>query len=495
MATRVDRLDELSWCYLDRGLTPDEEAELIELLEDPECRQRWRFLMAFEGTLQEELEAAEIPVPRRTARIVGDIVKFMTPLALAAGFVFALFHFGLLGNRVIEGDVVAEVVAVSGEVVHESGAAEGGRSVLAVGDSVAPGDRVKTPESGEVQLVYRDKTALMLREGGELEFPELAPGEPGAKQLVLSGGVLKTAASRQHARTPMLLTTPHARCTVIGTEFMLMASPGLTRLDVKVGRISFEDLETGKTMIVSAGMCATADGKDAPVVAKSLGREFSPSYDGILFREVAQTYEKHGLFLDATKAGKAIRTWNAEQFIRAASKGTVDVRAGKLGKGKGATPACFLACSKEGSFEFELFDETPEAFVVEFGYMISAVTERGVTHTKMGIRGTDELKVENMPPQVKLFDKGTIQLQAGRWHNVEISCLLVGQLADGRPVYEQTLVWGDGKRNSHSLGAGQCNIFGVTISGGVAAIRNFRVREILMDRKMAANYFGRAPVE
>lgn len=486
MDTPSDRLDELCWCYLDRGLTPDEEAELTELLGDAECQQRWRYLMTLEGKLQEELEMVEIPVPGRTGRIVGDIIKFMTPLALAAGFVFALFHFGLLGGKVIEGDVIAEVVAVTGEVFREGG--EGGeKSTLETGDSVSPGDRVTTPEAGEVKLAYRDGTALTLREAGGLKFPAAAEGSLPGKTLVLDGGVLKAFASRQSERTPMLLTTPHAECTVIGTKFTLMAGSGFTRLDVAEGRISFKDLKTGKVIVVSAGMCATADGENDPVEAKSLGREFSPKYEGMLFKEVAEIYEKTGLFLSETREGKTMRRWSPAEFMKAASGGTVNVKTGTAGKGRNASEACLISGGK-GSFEFPLFKTAPIAFTVEFGYAL--VSGRKGGGTEIGIRGCDEFLPKDVPGPAEFFDKGMIQLMPGRWYNVKISCLLVGQMKDGRPVYEQTMVLDGKHRNSHSLGAGPCNLFGITLKGADCCIRNFRVREILMDRNMAADYFG-----
>jgi len=481
-----DRLDELCWCYLDRGLTPDEEAELIAMLEEPEHRQRWRLLMTLEGKLQEELETVEVRAPRRTSRIVGGVIKFVTPLALAAGFVFALVHFDLLGTKVIEGDVIAEVVAVSGEVIRENGAEA---LPLKAGDTIAPGDRVATPEAGQVKLTYRDGTALSLREAGDLDFPLSRQGAIPAKSLVLGKGVLNALANTQPRRTPMLLTTPHARCTVIGTKFVLMAAPGFTRLDVAEGRISFEDLKTGRVIVVSAGESATADGSGGgPFAARSLGREFSTKYDGIFFKEVAETYEKKGLFLGSTKEGKALRAWTAEQFALAASKGTVKTRTVIVGSGEDAAKVCHLS-GGDGSFEFPLFETAPVAFAVEFGYRLGKGPKGSIT--EIGVEGSDEFIPRNIPKAAKFFDKGTIQLESDRWYNVKFSCLLVGQMKDGRPVYEQTMMLEGDDRNSHSLGAGPCNTFGVKLRGSDCWIRNFRVREILMDRKTAADYFGR----
>jgi hypothetical protein len=119
------------------------------------------------------------------------------------------------------------------------------------------------PGSLPVSLRYADGTRLEV--GADSELRDLAAEEgpaPGArgKQVRLLKGSLRAVVARQPKSQPMMIETPHASLTVIGTILRIAVDPDPKRgtlLEVEEGKVEIRNL-AGKVLDVSGGHVARA---------------------------------------------------------------------------------------------------------------------------------------------------------------------------------------------------------------------------------------------
>lgn len=157
------------------------------------------------------------------------------------------------------------------EVVRVRGAAElvvaNRRGRLEPGEIVRPGQAIHTGAGALVRLRYPDGTAFELRGGTEL----LLTGKR-AKHLLLEGGTIDAEVAPQPADRPMVITTPHAEATVLGTRLTLAVGPESTHLEVSEGRVRARRRSDGEAIEVTAGhyviMAAGASLAAQPVTNK-----------------------------------------------------------------------------------------------------------------------------------------------------------------------------------------------------------------------------------
>src|SRR5262249_43991824 len=124
---------------------------------------------------------------------------------------------------------VATLEAVSGE-------ARLGKGTAATGKGGPPGGRLSTRRGGDPAIRFPDGSRIEL--GGETLVSRLQEG-PGGKSALLESGMIFVEAVKQPAGKPFVLTTAQAESTVLGTQFILAASAGTTRIDVREGRVKF----------------------------------------------------------------------------------------------------------------------------------------------------------------------------------------------------------------------------------------------------------------
>src|SRR5688572_21189515 len=104
-----ERLEELFDKYMDRVLSPAEEAELANLLGRPECQAHWRTLASLEGKIQEELlqvRAEDAPSKRTRRSLRPSTRRTFIPRGrppwlaglVAAGLFVAVLLFIALGS-------------------------------------------------------------------------------------------------------------------------------------------------------------------------------------------------------------------------------------------------------------------------------------------------------------------------------------------------------------------------------------------------------------
>jgi hypothetical protein len=135
------------------------------------------------------------------------------------------------------------------------------------GKGIASGRAVTTGRSGFTLVKFPDGTRLEL--AADTIVKSCSEGAAG-KSIVLEQGILLVDAVRQPAGRPLVITTAQAESTVLGTQFILQALPGATRIDVREGRVKFTRLpQAVSSVTVGAGQYAVAGGSGGDPVAKS----------------------------------------------------------------------------------------------------------------------------------------------------------------------------------------------------------------------------------
>lgn len=127
------------------------------------------------------------------------------------------------------------------------------------GREIRAGDVVRTigPESVAV-VKYPDGTRLEV--AAETAVGPFGERAGGGKSLALEHGVLVADVARQPA--PLILATPHAEVTVLGTEFTLAATAAWTRLEVREGRVRLARTGGGAAEVRAGTYAVAAPGVD-----------------------------------------------------------------------------------------------------------------------------------------------------------------------------------------------------------------------------------------
>src|SRR4029077_9768073 len=80
----------------------------------------------------------------------------------------------------------------------------------------------------------------------------------GRRVVALARGTLTATVTKQSAGRSLVVTTPQAEVTVVGTQFALTILPESVRLEVLEGRVLMKRLPDGASVGVSAGLAAGA---------------------------------------------------------------------------------------------------------------------------------------------------------------------------------------------------------------------------------------------
>ncbi len=131
------------------------------------------------------------------------------------------------------------------------------------------GDAIQVSDSGSATVTFADGTTVHLEPGTEIIFQPVAnPPRPGGKQLKLVSGSLSADVAKQPPGLPLLIQTPHALVTVVGTEFDLSVATNQTALEVTRGLVKMTGSGERNPVSVAAGEFAVA----APRAALQYGR-------------------------------------------------------------------------------------------------------------------------------------------------------------------------------------------------------------------------------
>ena len=137
--------------------------------------------------------------------------------------------------------------------------------------SIVPkiGETIRTEDSASATAKFADGTILHLETGTVIRIESVAtPPRAGGKQLKLISGSLSAAVAKQPPGLPLLIRTPHALVTVVGTEFDLIVATNQTALEVTHGLVKMTGADEAQPVSVAAGEFAVA----APRTATRYGR-------------------------------------------------------------------------------------------------------------------------------------------------------------------------------------------------------------------------------
>ncbi len=159
-----------------------------------------------------------------------------------------------------------ELVQAGGAVVLRSGA------TFPVGADYQPqrGDELRLAATNSGTLRFADGTAVHLQAGSRLRLSG-AKTRAAGKQFTLLDGSLSAIVAKQPPGRPLLIHTPHAVATVLGTEFELSVGTNQTQLDVTAGAVALARPSEKQPVTVRAGEYAVASPGSAPF-ARPFGR-------------------------------------------------------------------------------------------------------------------------------------------------------------------------------------------------------------------------------
>lgn len=145
---------------------------------------------------------------------------------------------------------------VGGEVMFVSGQAQripagGAPGPVAKGMQLLEGDRIKTQADSHVYVRLRDGGLLVVRPASELNVDlwRFDPAQPRASRIryTLDNGVARhvSGEAAKAAREGFRFNTPMAAIGVRGTDFTVLADPGVTRVSVQSGGVVVNSLGHG----------------------------------------------------------------------------------------------------------------------------------------------------------------------------------------------------------------------------------------------------------
>jgi hypothetical protein len=142
--------------------------------------------------------------------------------------------------------------------------------------AVQPGDLIVCGLGASGHLRYVDSTVIALSEGAKLILNDAADVANG-KHIDLKHGVVDATVAKQPVGRPMIITTPQACVSVVGTTFTLACEPAMTRLDMIEGEVSLQGVRTGESLRVTGGyFCEIGDNSDRIFKLRRLAAGSSP---------------------------------------------------------------------------------------------------------------------------------------------------------------------------------------------------------------------------
>lgn len=252
---------ELMLHYLNGTLTTSGLAELNHrLVTDPAfCRAAAR-LWIQEAQLREIAReragrwmdsapaCVDDPSPVRPFPSRLRVPRHPLPWALAASLAVGLSGFLLLRGPARFGP--PQVTAVEGSVLIER---QTDRRAAVAGAVLLPGDRLLVAPEASAQLGFQGERTWIRFSGGA--DARIEAGGP-AKAVTLVTGSLSAMVAPQSPQSPMLLATPHARATVLGTQLRLSADTERTRLEVWEGKVRLTRTADGTSTEVESDQVA-----------------------------------------------------------------------------------------------------------------------------------------------------------------------------------------------------------------------------------------------
>jgi hypothetical protein len=240
----------------------------------------------------------------------------------------------------------------------------------------------------------------------------------------------------------------------------------ITRLDAVEGKVRISGVDMERPW-VEAGQAAILPrdgaGKNGkPWILPSEGREFSPQFGGMLFRECAKRYQERGWWLDKAeeRVGRVLAEFGPGQLdahgISPSDQATLKVEI-KRGHG-GAEPDQALSVKALGRGDAKGRLETKPAFVsmtphfLKIGMRVNLNGNAGDKFFSFGPQSflphllPEKLKNQGNPSPFSFKGPGPWDIP------YQVAFARVGQLPEGIPLYEQRLKNLEGGWDSRLVG-------------------------------------------
>ena len=255
------RFEELLNRYEDNLASSAELSELAVLLnESPNFRRELVERKQMEVGLHEfraVLKAAGRPSVRKAMARSATRKKSNTSTAWVLTGVAAVVAL-LIGTAIWQAASSGKTIEVIARVEDASdvrAARSGQVTELVAGAPLYADDSISAGPAGRLVILYADGTRIALASGGRLTLKS----EQSAKRVMLTTGQLSAFVAKQPAGQAMVLSTPNANATILGTQFKLTAMSDRTSLEVTEGVVRFTRSSDGRSIEVAAGRKAVAE--------------------------------------------------------------------------------------------------------------------------------------------------------------------------------------------------------------------------------------------
>ena len=181
-----------------------------------------------------ECKIIQMPAPDRTPKHIKAVVG-----AIAAVFILSMMTIGFLrspSSLQEEQNKFVVVKSIKGEVSFWD--SEGKRISGELSNALAPGMRIETGSSSELKLEHEDGSLLTLGSDTQLAN-QTADNSDSLDGLLLTQGSVSISATPRNEENALVITSPNAIASVIGTEFTLSATQTITKLTVTEGLVRF----------------------------------------------------------------------------------------------------------------------------------------------------------------------------------------------------------------------------------------------------------------
>ncbi len=224
--------------YFMGRLSAEEAARLQELLvQDPALRDDFRHAAELDAILRDTaaMQAEEPgPLPRK--------LGWRPVLAAAACLVLSLGLFMALREPAHPQPLLSELRGSVGIIRGEQP-----RVAASPLTTLKPDDLVVLGASSAATIAFpNESTRLELLSGARARFRSDRAG----KQVALVHGVLKAEVAKQAGGAPLVITTPGAKATVVGTRFSIEAREKKTRLMVDKGSVELAERAGAASVLV-----------------------------------------------------------------------------------------------------------------------------------------------------------------------------------------------------------------------------------------------------
>ncbi len=188
----------------------------------------------------------------KRGRSWGYLMKVGLPIAAGIAICAAAILF-LMNRRddFVPPQLCAEVIDVEGNAVLTR---RNDTIPIEKGMLIKPGEFLQTVEASTVRLEYVDGTMISVYPGSSIRLEKGAEN----KRIHLLVGAIYADVAKQPENKPMVVNTPYAIATVVGTRFSLQVESSRTRLEVEEGEVELASKSEERILFVTAGYHAEA---------------------------------------------------------------------------------------------------------------------------------------------------------------------------------------------------------------------------------------------